>query len=250
MRVKNADKMCLSKHGCRLFAVPAGTLLCICAAAFLECSYHELVPMDIANVNIYGPWEDEAVIIQSDSTWCDVLKGDKANAILEKKVTWYLVNKENPPDLKTITVTDHPFVEERPRIEIGIYYKDGTVKKVPETEIRRRKANDYSNDLLIHADNDFCSTFILPRYQKGMRVRLSVERRTFRPEFASMFPLRNNFCTYAGYWRFTWPVDFDLKHGVANGEGMQVDTSFVDSGASRVFSVTLKEHTRFLRNAG
>ncbi len=166
-------------------------------------------------------WRDEPVVILSDSIRITFKPGPEGNHVLRRQSTWYYVNARNPNVLERIGLSDFENIEGPAAVAVSAFYPDGESWRQPAYQAARRRADDGESS----SSNRFVTSVALPRYLKGMLIRLDVDRDYTRPEFLKTEMLRNDVPCLAKTLLLTTPADADLRIGLTDPEGIPVDSA-------------------------
>jgi hypothetical protein len=221
------------------------TVFCFFLQIALGCFFCTSLKQGVP-INAFTPeWSDQSVIIAKDSVFLSLEIRENGNRLHEKEVTWYRVEKEVPADLKTIYIYEYPALEDKPHIKINYYEPNGIERKIPSTHIVRTPAIRFENDLFRHADNTFLYTCVLPRYNRGMSINVTVERVYTHPEIISHVSLRKVWSAKERFIRLSWPHGCQIRYCLQNGESIPLDTSHGDSAGVGFYTVKAENVGRF-----
>ena len=98
------------------------------------CSSYITLEHPIFNSEIPSEWEDEAIIILSDSIELEIKDMGKENNLIKKHIKWYKINAPSTDDLKTIYVWFNKYLGKKPTIDVTAIYKKGKTKKIYDYE--------------------------------------------------------------------------------------------------------------------
>ena len=195
----------------------------------------------LQNVEIPSEWTKEPVIVQLDSTLVTVAVSGKGNELLIDEETEYLINRTESGELKTIEIHDYESFEKKPQISVTVRYENGDTKDLSGRHILRSRRSDspeYRYSQYCNKTSEFITTITLPRYEQGMRVKVSCKRRVLRPELFGPLPLRKKYHTIRHTIRLEWPDGLTLDPGVSNPESLTVEVSHGFFGTRRTCTIT------------
>lgn len=162
------------------------------------------------------PSTSNAVETLADSSWWEVKAEGDANILTQRRVSWYLVRRRNPPLAESVTVFEDEATEEVPRLRVDAWSPDGgrwSADGRRFTRTRARLDGYFSTNLFRHS-------LRIPGYRPGLLMRVEVRRNITRPEFRGGEALASDYACRARFLSFRAPAERPFAVGLAAGDGM------------------------------
>lgn len=191
---------------------------------------------EMRKIKIPFNWGNTSVIVLDYSTELIFEIGQDGNKVMEKETKWMKVTGLDKDGIQYITVPEHKVIEKPVTIKAVAYYPDGSKWTLPQSKITQ-----YEKDFSDSVDK----TFLLPKYQKGMLVRLEVEREYHRPEYTGRYLLRDRYPIINRTITLTYPEQVDLHYGVENDEETTIEESFIVENGYKKEKVTASNLVNF-----
>lgn len=170
-------------------------------------------------------WRSAVILLENRTELAFEVRQD-GNRVKRKDIVWAYVNKRNPNDWERISIYDYETIEKPVKIKAKAYYPDGSSWTLDNETLQRSK---------IVLSNAFSNEFNIPRYDKGVLIRLETQRVYEHPEFIGTFQLRDEDPTLLRAITFTYPHECDLLYGLENTEGVEVEQSIlVENGKKKI----------------
>lgn len=181
-------------------------------------------------------WKEEPVVVLSDTAAIRLLPGKEGNLVQHRQATWYYVNRRNPNLLEEMAVMDFQSIETLPGIKAAAWYPEGGSWSPGALEIRRER---HAEEVL-HSSDRYVSSFRFPKYVQGMLIRVEITRTYTRPEFLKSELMRDSYPALAKTVILSLPKGWAVKHGLANAEGLPLDTARTETETGRILAVTAR----------
>jgi len=166
-------------------------------------------------------WNDEAVIILSDSLDLTLKAKSGRNVFYEHRVRWYSINHTSPELLKTLNFYDSEYYQKKPDISVIAYYANGSSKAL--YNVKRVKYLFSKYDLYRNQSGVFCTQLIVPRYTEVQFIRTEVKNCYIKPEYVQSYCLRDGeYHTLEKRISFSWPREYTVNAVLENGEQLSV----------------------------
>jgi hypothetical protein len=177
------------------------------------------------------------VLLLADSTWWSVRAEGDSNLLDRRAVSWYRVERRNPPVLEALVFRDDETTETPPAIRVDAYYPDGSQWSADGEGLPRTLARAPG----ILAGNGRERTVRVPGYREGALLRIETRRTVTRPAFRSLELLRGEHPCLSRWISFRYPASYDLRVGMENGEGLPVRADTVTAGGFREVRVAAQD---------
>lgn len=201
------------------------------------CSSYITLEHPVFNTETPSEWEDEAIIILSDSIELELKKVGKENHLLEKNIEWYKVNNPSTDDLKTIYVWFYKYLGKKPVIDVTAIYKKDKIKKIYTYEHLDSLIYKYWRKG--HKEGSEAFKIPIPNHSDLKYLRLETKYHIKRVEEYSHFTIRNfAYNTIEKNISLIWPVDYSLNYGLENKEGLDIKTTKNVVNGKNVFSLS------------
>jgi hypothetical protein len=211
----------------KLFALFPALVCCLCNPITLHDPF--------LNVEIPPLWQEESVIIVSDSLDLALSIKKGLNILIENEVVWYKIIKPSPAYLKTVEKSYYSYLEDKPSLRVDAYYKNGEIKKY--IDLKYQTDIFYKYDFYSYKTGFNIVTAEIPDYQNIVFVRCSCRRQIHRPEQFGFYTLRSAYATIHKHITLRWPSTLKLNYGLTNREGISIDSSFVKTHNDNQFVV-------------
>ena len=203
------------------------------------CSSFITLEHPILNTEIPSEWEDEAVIILSDSVELELKDMGKENNLLKKQITWYKINDASTDDLKTIYIWFYDYLGKKPAVDITAIYKKNKIKKIYTYE--HLDSLVYKYWLKGHKAGSEAFKISIPDYSDLKYLRIETRWHIKRVEEYGHFTIRNfSYNTMEKNITLIWPADFSLNYGLENKEGLNVKKAKSEINGKNVFTLSAK----------
>ncbi len=190
----------------------------------------------VSNLAIPSEWEDENIIILSDSLTLELKSGQKRNSLNMTRTIWYKINNSVPATLKEVVDRYSEYVEEKPIISIIAIYKSGKYKKI--TNIKHLKDLYYVNSLYKHKPHYFIQKAHIPNYSDIAFLRYSVKRRFHQTKNCSdRYGLRSDYPVQKKVIQLIWPTSYELNFGLENAENLTIQSNKIVKNNKNIFTV-------------
>lgn len=212
----------------KLKKMAAGTNIALIPSLFLTllltCAPIITQKHPILNTEITPDWEDEAVVILSDSIELELKGTGKGNNLYKKHIKWYKINNTSAGDLKTLRFYYSKYLAEKPNLDIRAIYKNGKVKSIYTIEHITDRSN--KNSLTKNKKSLNLIKVSIQDYSKLKYLRVEENNLIIRTEAASWFPIRDFFYnTIEKNITLIWPTNYSLNYGLENKECLDVKTT-------------------------
>jgi transglutaminase-like putative cysteine protease len=179
-------------------------------------------------------WKGEPVVALCDSVRLELFRTDGGNAAERRQVTWLYVNRRDPALLERIVGSDYENIERPLDLRVTAFYPDGQRWALEPWQAHRERDSQGE----FPESNHFLTVAELPRYLEGTLLRVEEVRHFTRPEFLSAELLRTEWPCLAKSVRVSVPAGSDIRPGLADPEGLSVDTVREAGPQAAVFSVS------------
>lgn len=226
--------------------IPSRAIIAIIASLFLtlffSCASISIQNHPITNTEIPSDWEDEAVVILSDSIELELKNTGKANNLYKKHIKWYKINSPSTDDLKTIYIWFYKYLSKKPNIDITAIYKKGKTKKIYDYE--HLDSLIYKYWLTRHKAGSEAFKIIIPNYSDLKYLRLEIKFNIKRVEEYGYFTIRdfsynnNSYNIKEKDITLIWPTDYSLNFGLENKEGLNIKTTKKIANGKNILSLS------------
>lgn len=201
------------------------------------CSSYITLEHPILNTEIPSEWEEEAIVILSDSVELELKDMGRENILQMKHIEWYKINDPSTDDLKTNYVWFSKYYGKKPVIDVTAIYKKEKIKKIYTYE--HLDSLFYRYWRKGHKTSDEAFKISIPNYSDLKYLRLETRWHIKRVEVYSYFTIRNfSYNTIEKSITLIWPVDYSLNYGLENKEGLDVKTTKNVVNGKNVFSLS------------
>jgi len=186
-------------------------------------------------------WKDEPVIALNDSINIILSSIGSKNSIRYENITYFYVNNRNPTILETMSFTQYVALESTPVINATVLYPDGSLWKAGVTDFnifQYHQGPFYKSDDLIY-------TFTIPRYVKGLIIRLQIIRTINSPEHFWHEFVRDKFNVLKKNICFTYPKNYAITYLICNNENLPIDTVVNENSTNRSIILTAGNLLKF-----
>jgi len=190
------------------------------------------------NIDVPSEWEDEAIVILSDSTELEIKESGKKNILFEKCVVWYKINKTNPDDLKTYSLDyGNEKLEKEPHLNIRAFYNNDEAKSI--LDIKTKNDLKYNYSLSGNRSGENRKIVNIDDYSKLRYLRIEEKRCYVQPEYLCYsFVIRRNYNIIEKVITFKADISYHLNLGFENVEQINATVKNFTKGNDNVFQIT------------
>ena len=215
--------------------------LMACSLLFLSgCVEHRPQQEDrlaeIQGLDIPDRWKNTSVLLLEYTTDLVFEVADDGNRLKMLETKWYKIYNIAYEGIRYVSIPEDQVVEHDVKIRAAAYYPDGSTWHLDKASIKTQQKK--FSDSVDH-------TFYIPQYQRGLLLKLEVEREYHSPEYAGRYLFRDTFPVLKRVVTLSYPEDVDLQYGIENAKGTNIEESFAVENGVKKEKVTAAFLTNF-----
>lgn len=172
----------------------------------------------LEELRIPNNWKSSGVVVLQYDTFLDFIPSSGGNRVIEKEVKWYKVYKRDYSGIETLTIAENTLLEKPVKVDATAFYPDGSRWQLSQAKIKHYSEPIHNTKIL---------SFQIPKYQKGILVKVEIEREYLQPEFFGRYYLCDELPVWQRNIELTYPKGVTIKNGVVNTKNRDIAYSII-----------------------